>query len=764
MDGTVYLDAAIHTTRLWEGRGIIGTQESRAADGRSVRLLTSYLGEVVQKACEKLGGDLMGAFHQQYGDIFFACIADFRRVFPWPQAAPTVSWINEGLREDFQNGFRAGMPSRSTRSGEHDAAGQLLGGVSIIDQRTVVEQQLPGEVGEYADDASMVVPLNEAAAAAAQYYPADPVQLDRLAGRLARGYSGPQIMARLNRLIEVGPVVLTADDKSRAWALVAKWMEGHAAPYFQLRCQLFDLARTWHIEAKQIWPDVKTSTGRATATHAARPSYQVPPGENRPSPQVESALQALFIGYLRSRSDRIDGYVRRYQPDGNQSQLRTYYGTGLSGSHMLQANPSYVDPDACGGKFAPLADLLSSVGEPSDAAALLICLMSTVSSDTRAAVEALASVHDFRNKSFKMLRAEAGHLQQGLYSKILFAPLRGRDGFLSVRFEDIDEPPDVRRVLYDAVSARVEVVLKELEVGVRQHFYSRQLWEGVTGWLPMLLQQLLRKRYGHLVTVTCESGLSRHWPATVSRVEEDIDFQVTNICSLPVRGVFYGRHHDPVIIPGSFAAVGVQQGDAVPQASYGDAIGTHADLCSGIEGVAVLIALVQMVPKICHEHFLHQMRCVREMEALQRAGHFNNAGQEWLRHYTAQYPHAAGPARNLALNAVQGWEAAAGDVPVPAAMGNPAPEWTGIEGGQWLDWRSVRWVRGVAGFSTQNAVAGVVAVGDSAGTGWEHYSRPAAMDAVTAEMQEDHFASSPFSFTRMLLPAVANTGEADDVD
>ena len=185
MDGTVYLDAAIHTTRLWEGRGIIGTQESRAADERSVRLLTSYLGEVVQRACEKFGGDLMGAFHRQYGDIFFACIADFRKVFPWPQAAPTMSRIREGLREGF-----------TYLGGEYDAAGfneaQLLGGVSVVDQRAVVEQQLPDEVGGYADDASMVVPLNEAAVAAAQYYPAvDPVQLDRLAGRLAWGYSGP---------------------------------------------------------------------------------------------------------------------------------------------------------------------------------------------------------------------------------------------------------------------------------------------------------------------------------------------------------------------------------------------------------------------------------------------------------------------------------------------------------------------------------------------------------------------------------------------
>jgi hypothetical protein len=245
-------------------------------------------------------------------------------------------------------------------------------------------------------------------------------------------------------------------------------------------------------------------------------------------------------------------------------------------------------------------------------------------------------------------------------------------------------------------------------------------------------------------------------------VEEDIDFQVSNICTLPDRGVYYGRPgfgHDPLVIPGSFAAVGVRQGGAVPRVSYGDVIGTRADLCSGIEGVALLIALVQIVPKICHEHFLHQMRCVREMEALRQAGHFNTAGQEWLLHYTAQYPHAAGPARNLTLNVVQGWEAAAGDVPVPAVMGNPAPEWAGIEGGQWLDWRRVRWVRGVAGFSTQNAVGG-----DSTGTGWEHYSRPAAMDAITVGMQEDHFASSPFSLTRMLLPAIANTGEADDVN
>ena len=109
------------------------------------------------------------------------------------------------------------------------------------------------------------------------------------------------------------------------------------------------------------------------------------------------------------------------------------------------------------------------------------------------------------------------------------------------------------------------------------------------------------------------------------------------IGSLPDRGVYSGRtgaRHDPLVIPGSFTAVGVKQGGAVPPVSYGDTVGSRADLCSGIEGVAVLIALVQIVPMMCHEHFLHQMRCVRKMEALQDTGHFDTAGQDWLRHYS----------------------------------------------------------------------------------------------------------------------------------
>jgi hypothetical protein len=362
-------------------------------------------------------------------------------------------------------------------------------------------------------------------------------------------------------------------------------------------------------------------------------------------------LHALFIWYLRSRSNLIDQFVRRYQPKGARSQLRTHYGTGLTGCHLLQANPSYADPETCGGKFAPVVDVLSSVCEPNDVAARLICLLSAVSSDARTAVEALVSVSVFKNKSFKRARAEAGH--EDIYSRILFAPLY-MEGVHAVQFGV--------QVLYDAVRARVKVILKELESGVRQHFYARQLWEDVTGWLPMLLQQMLRKRFGHLVMVTCESGLSG------GAVEEDIDFQVTTICSLPDRRVYCdptGARHDPLVIPGSFAVVGVRQGGAIPPVSYGNTVGSRADLCNGIEGAVVLIAPVQIVPTICHEHFLHQMRCVREMEALRDAGHFNTAGQEWLLYYSTQYPHAAGPTRNLMFNVVQGWEAAADDLVAP---------------------------------------------------------------------------------------------------
>jgi hypothetical protein len=80
MCGVFYLDIEVFATRLWEGGfgGLIGSHESRAADERNVRLLTSYLGEVAQRACDKFGGDLMGVFHQQHGDVFFACIADCR--------------------------------------------------------------------------------------------------------------------------------------------------------------------------------------------------------------------------------------------------------------------------------------------------------------------------------------------------------------------------------------------------------------------------------------------------------------------------------------------------------------------------------------------------------------------------------------------------------------------------------------------------------------------------------------------------------------
>ena len=101
MFGMSYLDVEVFAIRFWEGGfgGIVGYQEPRAADERGVRLLTSYLGEAAQRACDKFWGDLLGAFHRQHGDFFFACIADYREVFPWPRVAtyPTMPRIHEGL-------------------------------------------------------------------------------------------------------------------------------------------------------------------------------------------------------------------------------------------------------------------------------------------------------------------------------------------------------------------------------------------------------------------------------------------------------------------------------------------------------------------------------------------------------------------------------------------------------------------------------------------------------------------------------------------
>ena len=77
MHGGKYLDAAVFGNRLWVGgfARAVGSQEPREADARGVRLLTNFLGEVTQRVCDKLGGDLLGAYRRQHGDAHFACIA-----------------------------------------------------------------------------------------------------------------------------------------------------------------------------------------------------------------------------------------------------------------------------------------------------------------------------------------------------------------------------------------------------------------------------------------------------------------------------------------------------------------------------------------------------------------------------------------------------------------------------------------------------------------------------------------------------------------
>jgi hypothetical protein len=162
---------------------------------------------VAQRACDKFGGDLLSAFHRQHGDAFFACIADYREVFPWPRVAayPTMSRIHEGLREGF------------IRRSVYDAEGQLLESMSAVDQ-----PRPPDEVGGYVDDMSMVVSLNAAADAAALLGRlTDPAQLGRLTGKLVQSFSGPQIFSRLQRLVDAGPEGLTAGDKSKVWELIA---------------------------------------------------------------------------------------------------------------------------------------------------------------------------------------------------------------------------------------------------------------------------------------------------------------------------------------------------------------------------------------------------------------------------------------------------------------------------------------------------------------------------------------------------------------
>ena len=82
----------------------------------------------------------------------------------------------------------------------------------------------------------------------------------------------------------------------------------------------------------------------------------------------------------------------------------------------------------------------------------------------------------------------------------------------------------------------------------------------------MLLQHMICNRFGHLVTLTCESGLSE------GAVKDNIDFQVTIISSIPDRGVYSGRTlfgvvHCPLVIPGLLTAIGVQQGNPYRQSA-----------------------------------------------------------------------------------------------------------------------------------------------------------------------------------------------------
>ena len=99
----------------------------------------------------------------------------------------------------------------------------------------------------------------------------------------------------------------------------------------------------------------------------------------RATQHEDSALHALFIWYLRLRCNLIHQYLRRYQPGDD--------GLILTNLHLLQANPSYADPESCGGRFASVLDVLNSVCAPPDDEATrfirFICLLSAVSSDAR---------------------------------------------------------------------------------------------------------------------------------------------------------------------------------------------------------------------------------------------------------------------------------------------------------------------------------------------------------------------------------------------
>ena len=201
MFGMKFLDAEVFAIRFWVGGfgGIIGAQEPRAADARCVRLLTSLFGEAVQKVCDKFGGDLLGAFRRQHGGFLFACIADYRKTFPWSRAAtyPTMRRIHEGLGAGF------------IRTSVYDTNGQPLENMAAAAMFN--DQQLaPDEAWRYVDDTTMpIVSLNAAADSAAQ--------LGRLTDELVQSFSGRQIFAGLKQLATefVRTVSLTASDKRK---------------------------------------------------------------------------------------------------------------------------------------------------------------------------------------------------------------------------------------------------------------------------------------------------------------------------------------------------------------------------------------------------------------------------------------------------------------------------------------------------------------------------------------------------------------------
>jgi hypothetical protein len=105
MHGVRFLDSKVHTKRFWVTgfAGIASAQAHREEEARNVRMLTSFLGETMQKLCDIMGGNMLGAFQRQHGDIHFAFISDYRKTYPWPQVAsyPTMGMIYTGIGVGF---------------------------------------------------------------------------------------------------------------------------------------------------------------------------------------------------------------------------------------------------------------------------------------------------------------------------------------------------------------------------------------------------------------------------------------------------------------------------------------------------------------------------------------------------------------------------------------------------------------------------------------------------------------------------------------